>query len=223
MLEIANGDHRELYKTDGNEINLVADLNATHGSTPRALTVFENNLFFFANANQMYKHDGITTSLFADLQNGISGTIFQGHYTTWNEQLVFVSSGQYGIEPYKTDGLSVSLLEDINPDGSSAPQYLSVGEETLFFLASDQTGMGLYATDSQTVERIVDLDSVHDFSLHYAPLFLTLNDKLILVLNGPHGRELYEAVRIPEPTSLALTYMVLIVFSFQRKVSQRKF
>jgi ELWxxDGT repeat protein len=139
----------ELWKYDGTTASLVADINPGKdllgrgsSSSPSRLRVFDNALYFSANdgvhGNELWKYDGTTASLVADLNPG-SGSSYLGGSTVFNNSLYFsLYDGVHGTELWKYDGTTASLVADLNPGSqSSEPGSFTVFNNALYFNAND--------------------------------------------------------------------------------------
>ena len=78
--------------------------------------------------------------------------------TVLQDELIFSSVYQNrGIELLAFDGSQVSMLADINPNGSSDPEQLIVLNDTLYFVADDgSTGRELWSYDGALVSQVQD-------------------------------------------------------------------
>ncbi len=110
-------------------------------------------LYFAANdgvnGNELWRTDGTETgtTLFADINPG-SGDSLPTSLTVIDGVLYFSASDGGGTEPYSSDGVTVTLLGDINPDGASAPTLFTKAGNRVFFSANDgPNGAELWAID----------------------------------------------------------------------------
>jgi ELWxxDGT repeat protein len=71
-------------------------------------------------------------------------------------ELFFGAAGEFGFEPYTTDGESVSLLADIRPgEVGSGPAYRTIFNDELYFSADDGViGRRLFKTDGESVYQL---------------------------------------------------------------------
>ena len=148
----------ELWKTDGTEAGTVIvkniaiedDPDTPVGSSPEQLTVFNNELYFFANDGpsgfEPWKTDGTEIGTVMVKNIGIdNGTPFPSspdNLTYWAEaggRLFFTAeTGNSGIEPYTTDGTSTAKLDDLNVV-PRRDDVFRVFKDRMFFFADDDT------------------------------------------------------------------------------------
>lgn len=89
----------------------------------------------------------------------LNGTVFLTNFDqsvnpiVLGNELIFAKSSSQGIELWKTDGYTVSLIKDINPNGSSSPKHFTrLGNKVVFIAKkSDIIGEELYETDGTTI------------------------------------------------------------------------
>jgi ELWxxDGT repeat protein len=155
----------ELWKTDGTEANteIVKDIGIhpvndtlSYDSSPEQFTVFNNELYFFADDGttgfEPWKTVGTTinTEQVANIGIDSSGpfpstTDNLTYWTEANGRLFFTAdNGITGVEPWLTDGSSTTILADINPLASSSvvpgrDDVFQVLNNQLFFFANDGT------------------------------------------------------------------------------------
>jgi len=148
----------EPWKTDGTEANTrivknigINPINASlsYDSSPEQFTVFNNELYFFADDGlsgfEPWKTDGDSNT---DLVRNIgidNGTPFPSspdNLTYWAEaggRLFFTAeTGNSGIEPYTTDGTSTAKLDDLNVV-PGRDDVFRVFNDRMFFFADDGT------------------------------------------------------------------------------------
>jgi ELWxxDGT repeat protein len=148
----------EPWKTDGTEANTIIvkniginPINASlsYDSSPEQFTVFNNELYFFADDGlsgfEPWKTDGDSNT---DLVRNIgidNGTPFPSspdNLTYWAEaggRLFFTAeTGNSGIEPYTTDGTSTAKLDDLNVV-PGRDDVFRVFNDRMFFFADDGT------------------------------------------------------------------------------------
>ena len=106
------------------------------------------------------------------------------YLTEYNGELYFqADDGVHGSELWKFDGNTTSLVQDINPAGSSTPSYMAVYNGELYFNAYDGTNVnGLWKYDGRTVSRVT---SVYTGNSITNPTFLTVfKDELFFGAEG---------------------------------------
>ena len=84
-------------------------------------------------------------------------------YRSWRSPLLLVHTSWRltGTELWKSDGTESGtvLVEDINPGGSSFPQYLTNVAGTLFFFANDgNSGQELWKSDGTATGTVLVKD-----------------------------------------------------------------
>jgi ELWxxDGT repeat protein len=150
---------RELYRTDGQTISLVADLQPGAASSfPRELTVHAGKLFFVAETSavgaELFVHDGVTTSLVTDLNPGAASARAQG-LASVNGWLLFVGQTAGGAPAvWRTDGTAAGTSQVVAPgtvvpvDGTGstvdAVTRLHVGAGGGYALFLGRDGGGVY-------------------------------------------------------------------------------
>jgi ELWxxDGT repeat protein len=139
----------EVWKSDGtpNGTLLVKDI-STGDSTPDLFVASGSSVFFRATDTQqrLWKSDGTS-----------GGTVPLSTTTpTARTSMAIVGSallyaGSDG-ELWKSDGVTTTLVKDIDPTGSSSPDQFAVVGTTLFFSATDGTnGRELWKSDGTDV------------------------------------------------------------------------
>ncbi len=141
-----NNNGRELWKLEGNSIELAIDINPGPGwSSPANLFVHDGELYFSADngvdGQELWKWDGVNANMLADINPG-PGSSFPNNFVHHEGDIFFVADdGQSGLELWKWDGANASLVADIRP-----------GEETSFvrWFASYAGALYFYAYDGST-------------------------------------------------------------------------
>jgi ELWxxDGT repeat protein len=182
-----------------------------------SLTVFDDALYFSAydrvHGSELFKYDGTTASLVADIVPGIES--FSPQYLTVFDNALYFSADDKvnGYELFKYDGTTVSLVGDINPGfWYSLPAQLTVFDNALYFSAEDGFhGRELWKYDGATASLVADINQCSLFNLQLCsinpdgsshgsdPSGLTVfNNALYFsaydgsALSGLHGRELWK-------------------------------
>ena len=157
---------RELFKFDGNNTFLVADIRpGTSTSGISDLTEYGGNLIFAANAGthgtEIYQYDGTTVSLIQDVNT--SGDSDPGDFVQYRDDLYFRATGDQGTELYKYDGSTVSRVTDLSPGaGSSNPTGMFVLNDELYFAADDAVNgneLFVYDAEDNSVRLVEDLNA----------------------------------------------------------------
>lgn len=148
----------ELWRTDGTTTEMVANINTygSSGSSPTNLHVVGNTLFFAADdadtpaqagdhGRELWKTDGITTTLVADITPGTGDTYFD-RQTDMGGQLYFHAQDTEN-NLYVSDGTTTTNLTGAM--GLTWVDWpLTAANNTVFFVAGeDQYGVEIYATD----------------------------------------------------------------------------
>lgn len=145
----------ELYKTDGTTTSLVADLNPGTGygsayfQTP---VVLGSYLFFVGNDGvngwELYYTDGTSYGMVVDLNPGAGDGYPTGLVTTGTGFFFAAYDASYDRELYYSDGTTFGTyrVADLNPSGSSSPNYISALNGKVVFSAFD--GGSTYGTEA---------------------------------------------------------------------------
>lgn len=174
-LIVGTGGNAEAVK-----ISRVTDINPSgQGFDPRSLTVFNNAIYFSGNDGlngyELWKYDGSTTSLVADINPGvrsdspgrtIPNSSSPGNLTGFDNALYFrASDGDHGSELWKYDGINASLVADINPGSASSFPVTSfsasfpVFNNAIYFRANDGIhGSEPWAYDGTTTSFLADIN-----------------------------------------------------------------
>jgi ELWxxDGT repeat protein len=206
----------ELWRSDGTAAGtvMVTDLNpgpagglAGNGYGGSSLAAFRG-LLYFAGDNgttgpELWKTDGTTTTLVADINPGPSGSFPQSLTVAGNTLYFTADDGSHGRELWRTDGTTSSLVADINPStnegipAGSSPQNLTAVGSRLYFTADDGTdGRELWRTDGTTTAMVADINpgSTNGTPNSSSPQNLTAvgNTLLFTADDGTHGVELWK-------------------------------
>jgi ELWxxDGT repeat protein len=157
---------RELWKTDGTNITLVADINDTsddigggvregNDSLPTWLTPFNGSLYFSAfdsrRGAELWKYDGTNVTRAADINPDASDTIKLSPNSSWPSELTVSKGALYfsasnnsqrtNFELWKYDGATATMVTNIHADtGSdygSYPRELYSFTGSLYFMADN--------------------------------------------------------------------------------------
>jgi ELWxxDGT repeat protein len=158
----------ELYRTDGNSINLVADILPGTGSSnpgdyafPTGFRQVGSNLLFDAigpNGRELYRYDGASVSQVADIRPGSLGSD-PTHLMPYHNSLIFSAFGPSGNELYIWDAAGgARLLANINTGSgtaSSGPGYFVLYKDWLYFQAAPNgVTTSLYRTNGVEVDPL---------------------------------------------------------------------
>jgi len=172
---IENDVGHELYRLQGNNIQLVDDIRSGgSSSSPRELTVAGGKLYFSGNTatakRGLYQYDGTSVTLTPEIWPGESASPME--LTVLKDRLYFsADDGTYGRELYHFNGVQSVRLTDINPgtDGGHAiPQNMLAHKNQLYFSASeDGTDFSLWrfqpAVFAEPGFSITDSASLYNF------------------------------------------------------------
>jgi ELWxxDGT repeat protein len=148
----------ELYSTTGGAPALVADIvPGPESSSPGHHSGFAelgDHLYFFAGAQGnfgLYRTSGVGVEYVARAPDDSLRILKLG-----NGSILFTGNGDSGVEFYRTDGHTISILADVNPGpASSNPQSLFEYAGNLYFKATGPHGTELFKTDGTSV---IELD-----------------------------------------------------------------
>ncbi|MEE9342630.1 MAG: ELWxxDGT repeat protein [Gammaproteobacteria bacterium] len=203
---------REFWLYDGVNLNRLSDINPGSGdSDPYYLTTIENTAYFSAIdgtvsldnsgnpsfngtvGREMWKYDGISTSLVADINPG-SNNSEPSDFTAVGDTLYFAANGGVsGDELWQYDGTNLRLAADINQGiVGSYPNDLTLIGDIIFFTASDGiSGKELWQYDGTDLRLAADINqgigssSPDDLTPIGDIIFFTADD-------GISGRELWK-------------------------------
>lgn len=199
-----NSTGRELYRSDGNSVNLVSDLaSGTGSSNPGNFLVVGTTLFFTATGSagtELYRLDAPYTTpvLVADIRSG-SASSSPANLTNIGTILFFSADGASGRELYKSvpPYSSATLISDIWTGATgSNPRNLYVFNNELFFAAADTVNgtelrrLAGPAYDATTLSMLsINAGSASSFPGQ----FTALNDTLFFrAQTATNGTELYK-------------------------------
>lgn len=183
----------ELWRTDGTAggTYLVRDIQAGSGnSSPSDFCEFNGYLYFQAGTttagNELWRTDGTYTgttmlaNLNAGSANGNAGEMFV-HSST--RMLFNADDGATGYEPYKTDGSTISLVQNLDSSSSnSSPSGFFAFSGATVFKANSQ--LWKITSSSATSATLVKNINPSRFTI--------LGDKLIFEgLDGTNGSEIW--------------------------------
>ncbi|MEM6777462.1 MAG: ELWxxDGT repeat protein, partial [Planctomycetota bacterium] len=194
----------ELWKYDGTTVSRVADIaTGSPSSTPNELTNVGGTLYFSANdgvfGREIWSSDGLTVNRITNINttgDSISSSGSRSSLTNLNGELLFSATTGTGnnedYELYKINGSTLTPVSNINANGSSTPQQLTVlGNEIIFTADDGTTGRELWKTDGTIATRIADIRTNSSGS---SPSLLTQvgNNVFFRANDGFNGTELWK-------------------------------
>lgn len=206
----------ELFKTNGEAVELVLDIHPNIGGRPSRHSQFlelNGEIYFLADGKTaegelqqgIYKTDG-TEVTYIDAKNG-------ENYVPTEMRLfgdaVFVSGvGGDGNELIKIEGDDVVRFGiipgmDTNVRRSSFVEF----NDDLFFLVENANGESLFYTNGTSVVELEPsgkFDSLRGFAG-------VVDGMLLFVGTGPDGRELYRVAPVPEPRTMFLLILGALI------------
>ena len=147
----------DLWKFDGTTAAATGALPGLSNLSPTALTVYNDELYFFARhggvGQELHKFDGNTVSLVADITPG-TGDYVNPEYdlygmAVYNDTLFFMADdGVHGRELWAHDGTQTALIADLipGPDGGMGstldPAFVSFDGALYFYAFVGESGGG---------------------------------------------------------------------------------
>jgi ELWxxDGT repeat protein len=164
LFSAADGVGEELWKSDGTlqgttrVININTVLQAS-SSSPRGFVSNGTTVFFTAdngmNGRELFKTDGTTTSIVADIEEGAVGSNPDSLFVANGKLLFSATTTATGTELWTSDGTAdgTVLVSDINVGAatSSSPKFFANLTGSIFFQATTETeGVEIWKTDGTT-------------------------------------------------------------------------
>ena len=236
----------ELWVTDGTVAGTqqLIDINiGSNSSFPQLLnSVIIGSKFYFSaltdsNGYEIWQSDGTAggTHLFKDIYPGSNGSIpyFLLNYdvltfrstnsTLFNGKMFFVADDStHGRELWVTDGISVTLVKDINPGIASSSVFYNYlySAQGLFFSADDgTTGTEPWKSDGTSIgtARIADLNPGVNGSF---PSYLLVNNSILYFAanDGDNANNLTDLYRINGAVTLPVTLLNFTATALPNKV-----
>jgi ELWxxDGT repeat protein len=213
---------RELWKCDGTNITLVADINETkddlggglsegNDSLPTWLTPFNGDFYFSAydprRGDELWKYDGVSVARVADINPDLNDTIKFNPNSSWPAELTVFNNALYftanndtartNYELWKYDGITATLVTnihaDLGTDYSSYPNNLYAWNGGLYFMADNGVnGYELWKYDGSQAVMF-DLNPGDEASSSYPKKFTPFKNQLVFVANRDDvGYELWQ-------------------------------
>ena len=195
----------ELYYYDGSSIRLAADIvSGSDASLPLRLTVYNGFLYFAAqNANQdreLYRYSPSTGAQRVENINP-SGSAFElfvvpTEFQVYDGDLYFgAQTATHGYELYRSSGVGVTRITDLNPSGNAYPGGFTVYDGILHFVAQNGSdGFELYGynASSNTVKQVASLNASGDGVSQFQAPFEYDGSLYFSGTDGTNGYELYQ-------------------------------
>jgi ELWxxDGT repeat protein len=213
---------RELWKYDGANVSLAADINNTshdvgggllegNSSNPNSLTVFDGKLYFSAfdprRGGELWRYDGLNASRVTDISPDANDTIKASPNSSWptqmtvlNNLLLFSANSGTTIDNYELwqyDGTTVKPVSNIHPDSgtnySSYPTGLTPFNNAVYFMADDGThGYELWKYDGVKT-TLMDINPGGNQSSSYPKGFRQFGNSLFFIAyTDANGFELWK-------------------------------
>ncbi len=149
----SSGSDDELWVSDGTAVGTfqVANTNPSGSGDPDYLEVHQGEMFFAsedADGYQLWKSNGTVTGtvLVSDIFPGGNGDI-TNLFSDGTTLYFSATNGTDGVELWKYDGTTSSMVKDINTTGDSDPDNFTAFDGAVYFSADDGTGTKLWITD----------------------------------------------------------------------------
>jgi uncharacterized repeat protein (TIGR01451 family) len=196
-------------------VERVSDINTgVNGSNPSYLSVFNNQLYFQADAGdgtgaELWRYDsGLNAATRVNDINPGTGGSEPAFLTTFGDFLYFRANGNDGggSELWRFNGSAAGRVTDINTGaGDANPMYLTVFNDNLYFSANGNDGFGteLWRFDGTVSTRVSDINpDAGDSSPAYLEVF---NNELYFsaTSNDGTGTELWKYDGTNAPTRVA--------------------
>lgn len=212
---------RELWKSDGTNVTLVADINETkddigfgtfegNDSLPAWLTGYNSALYFSAfdphRGAELWRTTATGAERVADINPDLNDTVKVNPNSSWPSELTVVNGVLYfsannnstrtNYELWKYDGVTASLAANIHPDSGtnygSYPNNLTAFNNALYFMADNgANGYELWKYDGATA-KLFDINPGSEASSSYPKHFKPFAGKLYFpALRSDVGYELF--------------------------------
>ena len=158
-------DGVELWSSDGSSADMLANINGSGDSfAGKYGFIAASGLLFFAADNgsdgvELWKTDGTNpgTVEVSDINSSFvnEGSEPQNMFNL-NSTVLFAADDGNGFEIWKTNGVSTSMLKNIQPDFSDKPVLFAIYNNKAYFYADNgTTGAELWNTDGTTVNTLL--------------------------------------------------------------------
>ena len=174
----------------------VANTNPSGAGDPDDLEVYQGEMFFAskgANGYQLWKSNGtvLGTVLVADVNPGGDGAI-ENLYSNGTTLYFAAKNGTDGVELWKYDGATASMVKNINSAGDSSPANFIALNGMVYFSANDGTGVKLWMTNGTSTGTVLVASLFGSGENPTNVNNLKVRDgKLMFSGTGTNGNELY--------------------------------
>jgi ELWxxDGT repeat protein len=198
----------ELWKYDGSDVTLAADINDTtvetgqggvagNGSSPNWLKEFAGSLYFSAwdqrHGAELWRYDGTSAMRVTDINFDANDTVKTTPNSAWPSNLTLFDNAIYfaannnstklNYELWKFDGNAASLVSNIHPDTgtnySSFPTGLTAFNGALYFMADDGVnGYELWKYDGAKSSLLTNINPGGASSSSFPNSFTVLQSQL---------------------------------------------
>ena len=194
----STGPDDELWVSDGTTVGTfqVANTNPSGAGDPDDLEVYQGEMFFAskgANGYQLWKSNGtvLGTVLVADVNPGGDGAI-ENLYSNGTTLYFAAKNGTDGVELWKYDGATASMVKNINSAGDSSPANFIALNGMVYFSANDGTGVKLWMTNGTSTGTVLVASLFGSGENPTNVNNLKVRDgKLMFSGTGTNGNELY--------------------------------
>ena len=186
----------ELWKTDGTLANTTMVKNirsGTNPSSPSNFTSLGDILIFSAygsSGREPYRSDGTDagTYIIDDLFSYDFGDISSNpsELIAFNDNVYFnAKNNENSDRLYKTDGNSVSLVDDLIEEGHMVSDFLSIEYNGYLYFESNPSGTTystwLYRTNGTTTEPVGNVQYIEEFAIVADMLFMSTENELYFI------------------------------------------
>ena len=194
---VGTGSELFIYNVNTSSLGAVIDVfPGASSSDPNGFTQIPNSTNFVfaatdATGRRLYRSN-LTSGGFTKIDNGLSNP---SEFVAIGTEVFFTADdGSNGVELWKTNGTTVTLVKDINTSGSSNPANLTVVGNDIYFSADDGLkGTELWKTNGTNSGTVLVKNINTTAGVGSNPSQLTnVNGKLVFVAdNGNSGSELF--------------------------------
>lgn len=192
----------ELWTAVGTSATVIDKISGSTGISPQYLTKLNSYVLFTAtdstNGNELWRSDGTLggTTRICELSTTIAGSSYPNNLTAIGNYVYFSAGGSSGTEPYRSDGSSCTLFDDIEPGGgSSSPNnFVGLGSEIYYTASTGAKGTELYKSTGAPLSGALVKD-IAGGPASSSPSSLRVLGSIVLFVadNGTSGQELWRS------------------------------